>query len=179
MVPKEVTIPAATQLDVMLSAEVSTDSAKVEDKVVATVINPVMAEGAVAIPKDSIVSGLVLLVKKAGAVKGPPRLEWQFESVTAYGQKYGIVAPRLAYEGESPTGEAAKKVGTGAAGGALLGILLGGTKGAISGAAAGAAGGVTTQMTSERKKVVLPAGGTFAFKLGAPLKVTAMVPAAQ
>ena len=177
MVLKEITLDAATVIEVQLSQEVSTESAKPEDKIIARVLKPVVGGGVEAIPKDAPVTGVVMLVDKAGAIRGRPRLEWQFESVDAHGQRYNIVAPRLFYEGESPTGAAAAKVGTSAAGGALVGILLGGKKGAISGAAAGAAGGVTTVMASARKAAVLPAGGTFAFKLTAPLKLNVPVPA--
>jgi hypothetical protein len=174
---RNVTVEAGTVLDVQLSQEVSTDSAKPEDKIVARVITPVMAEGVEAIAKDAPVSGSVMLVDKAGAIRGRPRLEWQFETIVVANQKYNIVVPRLFYEGESPLPGATAKVGTGAAGGALVGILLGGKKGALSGAAAGAAGGVTTAMTSPRKVAVLPAGGTFSFRLNAPLKLTVPVPA--
>jgi hypothetical protein len=174
---KEVTVEAATIIEVQLAQEVSTESAKPEDKIIAHVTKPIVAQGVEAIPKGTPVTGSVMLVDKAGAIKGKPRLEWQFESLVVANQRYGIVAPRLFYEGESPTGAAAGKVGTGAAGGALVGILLGGTKGAISGAAAGAAGGVTTVMTGPRKAAVLPAGGTFAFRLNAALKLMAPVPA--
>jgi hypothetical protein len=160
----------------MLTAEVSTESAKPEDKIAAMVTKPVMAEGVAAIPKDAPVRGTVTLVDKAGAIKGKPRLEWQFESIVVANQVYNIVAPRLFYEGESPLPGTAAKVGTGAAGGALVGILLGGKKGLIGGAAAGAAGGVTTAMTSPRKAAVLPAGGTFSFRLNAPVKLMVPVP---
>jgi hypothetical protein len=177
MVLKEVTLEAATVIEVQLAEQISTESAKPEDRFVARVLKPVVGGGVEAIPKDAPVFGVVALVDKAGAIRGRPRIEWQFESVEAYGQRYNIVAPRLFYEGESPTGAATAKVGTSAAGGALVGILLGGKKGAISGAAAGAAGGVTTVMASPRKAAVLPAGGTFAFKLNAPLKLNVPVPA--
>jgi hypothetical protein len=177
MVLREVTLEAGTVIEVQLSQEVSTESAKPEDKIVARVLKPVVGGGVEAIPKDAPVFGVVALVDKAGAIRGRPRIEWQFESLEAYAQRYNIVAPRLFYEGESPTGGAVTKVGTSAAGGALVGILLGGKKGAISGAAAGAAGGVTTVIASPRKAAVLPAGGTFAFKLNAPLKLNVPVPA--
>jgi hypothetical protein len=173
---KEVTLEAATVIEVQLAEQISTETAKPEDRFVARVLKPVVGGGVEAIPKDAPVFGVVALVDKAGAIRGRPRIEWQFESVEAHGQKYNIVAPRLFYEGESPTGAATAKVGTSAAGGALVGILLGGKKGAISGAAAGAAGGVTTVMASPRKAAVLPAGGTFAFRLNAPLKLNVPVP---
>ena len=110
MVLKEVTIEAATVIEVQLAAEVSTDSAKPEDKMIARVLKPIVADGVEAIPKDTPVTGTVMLVDKAGAIRGRPRIEWQFESMVVANQRYNIVAPRLFYEGESPTGAAAGKV---------------------------------------------------------------------
>ena len=81
MILKDVTVEAATVLEVQLEAEGTTESAKPEDKIIARLIKPVIAEGVEVMPKDTPVTGTVMLVDKAGAIRGRPRIEWQFESL--------------------------------------------------------------------------------------------------
>jgi hypothetical protein len=74
-------------------------------------------------------------------------------------------------EGESPSGESARKIGGAAAGGAIIGAILGGGKGAVLGGAAGAAGGTAATMAGGRNPASLAAGTVITVRLTDPVSV--------
>ena len=166
---EEVALPATSVMGLQVDTPLSSERARVEDRVEARVTRDVLAEGRVAIPAGSRVIGSVTLVERGGKVKQPARLGVRFHTlVLADGREIPLRTEPVYREGESPTGESARKIGGAAIGGAILGAIIGGGKGAVIGGAAGAAGGSAAVMAGDRNAATLAPGTVVTVRLSAP-----------
>jgi type IV secretory pathway VirB10-like protein len=166
----EVVVPASSVIGLQVETSLSTERARVEDRVDARVTRDVSAEGRVAIPSGSRVIGSVILVERGGKIKERARLGVRFHTlVFADGTELPIRTEAIYREGESPSGDSARKIGGAAVGGAILGAILGGGKGAVLGGAAGAAGGTAASMAGDRNAASLPAGTIVTVRLSEPV----------
>jgi hypothetical protein len=169
----DITVPPDSVLGLQIERTVSSELARVEDKVDARVTRDVRVDGRVAIPAGSTVRGSVTEVDRGGRMKGKARLAVRFHTVVlADGTQLGLKTDAVVREGQSPNGETAAKVGGAAIGGAILGAILGGSKGAAVGGAVGAAGGTAAAMSNERNAATLTAGSTVTVRMQAPVTVT-------
>jgi hypothetical protein len=168
----EVVVPASSVIGLQLDSSLSSERAQIEDRVDARVTRDVTAGGRVAIPAGSRVIGAVTLVERGGKIKERARLGVRFHTVVfADGTELPIKTEPVFREGESPSGESARKIGGAAAGGAILGAILGGGKGAVLGGAAGAAGGTAATMAGGRNAASLSAGTVITVRLTDPVSV--------
>jgi type IV secretory pathway VirB10-like protein len=169
----EVTVPSDSVVGLQFDTSLSSESARIEDRVVAHVTRDVRADGRVAIPAGSKVIGAVSLVDRGGRVKEQARLGVRFHTIIlADGTELPLQTETIYREGESPTNASAAKVGGGAIGGAILGAILGGGKGAAIGGAIGAAGGSAAVMAGGRKAAQIAAGSPVTVKVLSPVTVT-------
>jgi hypothetical protein len=168
----EVVIPAAAVIGLQVETPLSSERNQVEDRVDARVTRDVLAEGRLAIPAGSRVIGTVTMVDRGGKMKERARLGVRFHTVVlAGGMHVPLRTEAIMREGDSPSGESARKIGGAAAGGAILGAILGGGKGAAIGGAAGAGAGTAVVMTGDRNAATLPAGTTVTARLSAPVVI--------
>jgi type IV secretory pathway VirB10-like protein len=169
----EVTVPSDSVIGLQFDTSLSSESARMEDRVVAHVTRDVRADGRIAIPAGSKVIGAVSLVDRGGRVKEQARLGVRFHTIIlADGTELPLQTETIYREGESPTNASAAKVGGGAIGGAILGAILGGGKGAAIGGAIGAAGGSAAVMAGGRKPAQISAGSPVTVKVLSPVTVT-------
>ena len=169
----EVTVPSDAVLGLQIERTVSSELARVEDKVEARVTRDVRVENRVAIPAGSTVRGSVTEVDKGGRIKGRARLAIRFHTIVlADGSQLALKTEPVVREGQSTGGESAAKVGGAAIGGAILGAILGGGKGAAIGGAVGAGAGTAAAMTNDRNPATLSAGTTVTVRMQAPVTVT-------
>jgi len=169
----DVTVPSDAVLGLQIERTVSSELARVEDKVDARVTRDVRVSDRIAIPAGSTVRGSVTEVDRGGRVKGKARLAIRFHTIVlADGTQLALKTDPVVREGQSPGGESAAKVGGAAIGGAILGAILGGGKGAAIGAGVGAAGGTAAAMTNDRSPATLAAGTTVTVRMQAPVTVT-------
>ena len=169
----EVTVPSDAVLGLQIERTVSSELARVEDKVDARVTRDVRVENRVAIPAGSTVRGSVTEVDKGGRIKGKARLAIRFHTIVlADGSQLALKTDPVVREGQSPGGESAAKVGGAAIGGAILGAILGGNKGAAIGGAVGAGAGTAAAMSNDRNPATLAAGTTVTVRMQAPVTVT-------
>ena len=165
----EVVIPASSVIGLEIETTVSSERARLEDRVEARVTRDVFADGRLALPAGSRVIGAVSLVERGGKVKERARLGIRFHTVVlASGRQVSLRTEPIYREGESPSGDSSRKIGDAAIGGAVLGAILGGGKGAIAGGAAGAAGGTAVVMAGDRHPAVLSSGSIVTVKLAGP-----------
>ena len=168
----EVTVPASSVVGLRVDTSISSETARVEDRIEARVMRDVMSDGRVAIPAGTRVLGDVVLVDRGGKIKDKARLGVRFHTlVLGSGLQVPFRTDAIYREGTSPGGESARKIGGAAVGGAILGAIIGGGKGAAIGGAAGAAGGSAVVMAGDRNAATLPAGSTVTVKLSAPVAV--------
>jgi hypothetical protein len=153
-------------IGIRLDAPVSTRTARVEDRISATVSRDVTVAGRTAIPAGVRLEGTVVSVERGGKFKTRPRLGLQFDRlILADGTRVSLKTDTIYREGDSPTADATARVGTGAVAGAILGAMIGGKKGAAIGTAAGAAGGVATVMRGDQGEASLAAGAPLTVRL--------------
>lgn len=168
----QVIVPASSVIGLHVESSLSSERARVEDRVEARVTRDVSVAGRVAIPAGSRVLGSVVAVERGGKIKERARLGVRFHTlVFADGTEIPIRTDAIYREGESPGSESAKKIGGGAVGGAILGAILGGGKGAAIGAAAGAGGGTAVVMAGDRNAANLAAGTIVTVRLTEPVTV--------
>ena len=169
---EDLVIPAAAVVGLQIQTPVSSERARIEDRVEARVLRDVTVEGRTAVAAGAKAIGAVTLVDRGGKLKERAQLGVRFHTlVLADGTSLPIQTETVLREGESPTGESARKIGGAAAGGAILGAILGGKKGAIVGGATGAAGGTAVVVAGERNPATLPVGAVITVRLSAPLAV--------
>jgi hypothetical protein len=169
----DLVIPTDAVLGLQIDRTITSELARVEDKVSARVVRDVRVGDRVAIPAGSLVSGSVTEVDRGGKMKGKARLAVRFHTVTlADGAVLAIRTDAVVREGQSPAGETAAKVGGAAVGGAILGAILGGGRGAAIGAGIGAGAGTAAAMTNDRNAATLPAGTSVTVRVEQPVTVT-------
>ena len=170
---EEVILPAASVIGLQLETHLSSERARVEDRVNARVTRDVLAAGRVAIPAGARVLGAVTIVDKGGKVKGAARLGIRFHTlILSDGTEVPLQTEAIYREGESPSANSAKKIGVAAVGGAILGGILGGSKGAMIGGTTGAAGGTASVMAGDRNAVTVAPGTIVTAKLSSPATIT-------
>lgn len=169
----ELVVPADAVLGLQIERTISSEFARVEDRVEARVTRDVRVGSRVAIPAGSVVQGSVTEVDTGGKVKERARLGVRFHTVVlADNTRVPLRTEPIVREGTSPAGESAAKIGGAAAGGAILGAILGGSRGAAIGGAIGAAGGTAATMAGDRNPAVLAQGSTVTVRILQPVTMT-------
>jgi len=169
---EEVVLPAASVMGLEVETTLSSEHARIEDRVDARVTRDVMADGRVAIPAGSRVIGSVTVVERGGKIKQPARLGVRFHTlVLADGREISLGTEPIYREGESPAADSARKIGGAAIGGAILGAIIGGGKGAVIGGATGAAGGSAVVMAGDRNAATLTPGTVVNVRLATPATI--------
>ena len=170
---EEVTVKSDSVIGIRLDSAISSETARVEDRVTARVSRDVTVNERVAIPAGARLEGNVTLVERGGKFKERARLGIRFTTlVLADGTtRLPIETETIFREGDSPATEATSKIGAGAVVGAILGGIVGGKKGAAIGSATGAGGGTAAVMAGGRNAATLPAGTPLTVRLTSPVTV--------
>jgi hypothetical protein len=168
----EVTIERHSVIGIRLDVEISTRTARVEDRVSATVSREVTVHGRVAIPDGARLEGTVTAVDRGGRFRDRPRLGLRFDTIILTdGTRLSIRTDTIYREGDSPSADATARVGAGAVAGTILGAVLGGKKGAAIGGMAGAAGGAATVLSGDGNETSLREGAPLTVRLTEDLTV--------
>jgi hypothetical protein len=171
--PRVLTVPAGTPLQLSLTGELSTKTAKVGDTIRARVANDVLVDGRVAIAAGTTVAGQVTdVISGSQKIGGVPTLGLRFDRLELPGGKDVPIAGEVAQKGKSDTARDSAKIVGGAAAGALLGhAVKSNSKGTIiGGLLGGAVGAVAAQKTGT--DVQLSEGTALSIALSAPVEVT-------
>lgn len=170
---EEVTVEEGSVIGIRIDQALSSETARVEDRVTARITRDVVVDGRTALPAGTRLEGVVTLVEPGGKLRARARLGLRFDSlIMANSLRVPIKTETILREGESPTGEAGSKIGASAVAGAILGAVIGGKRGAVIGSTAGAAGGTAVVMAGDRNAVVLTNGTPLTLRLTAPVTVT-------
>jgi hypothetical protein len=170
---EELVVSADSVIGLQTDNRITSETARVEDRVEARVTRDVKVGDRVAIPAGARALGTVTQVERGGKFKERARLGVRFHTlVLADGTRIPISTETIYRDGDSPANSSAAKIGGGAVGGAILGAILGGAKGAAIGASAGAGGGAATVMAGDRSAVVLAPGTPMTVRILSPVTVT-------
>ena len=169
----EYVVSADSVIGLQTENRVSSETARVEDRVEARVTRDVRVGDHVAIPAGSRAIGSVMQVERGGKFKEKARLGIRFHTlVLADGTRIPISTETIYREGEGPGASTSQKVGGAAVGGAILGAILGGGKGMAIGAAAGAGAGSAAVAAGDRNNATLAAGTSMTVRILQPITVT-------
>jgi hypothetical protein len=160
---RELVLEEGTSIQVRLAHGLSSRTARREDRVDASVTEPVRAGGVLALPAGTEMRGVVRDVEPAERPSKAGRIEIEFDSVYLDRTRVDMRG-RVAEIRESD--ERAQKAGIGAVLGGVLGGLLGGKRGAIAGILIGGGGAVVATAGDD---VELPAGTVLTVRLQRPL----------
>jgi hypothetical protein len=169
--PQPIVVPRGTAIEVVLDQSLSSKTSSEGQTFSATVVDPVVVDGQVVIPKGAHTRGTVTSAKAAGRFKGASELGLALRHIEINGQRYEIAAstPELSRKGKGKRTGA--MVGGGAGGGALIGGLAGGGKGALIGGLVGAGAGTGGAAFTGNRDVELPAETGLRFRLVKPLEI--------
>jgi hypothetical protein len=160
-------LEAGTDIQVRLEQPVSSKTARLEDRVEATVAEAVRSGSRVVIPVGSRVRGVVQAAEPAERPSKAGRLDLRFDNVTIPGRpRMDIRTSLVSIKEDLDKGDTAKKAGMGALLGAVLGKVVGGTEGAIIGLVVGAGGAIAATKGDD---VELPEGTVLTLRLERPL----------
>ena len=180
VLPASVPMPAETVIverdaviGIRMITAVSSETASVEDRVVALVTRDVHVDGVTAIPAGASLEGTVTVAEPGGKFRDRARIGVQFTAVVLDDAvRIPIETEAIFRDGEAPTGEATSKIGASAVVGTILGAMIGGKKGAAIGGTAGAAGGTAAVMAGGRNAAVIAEGTALTVRLAEPLSMT-------
>jgi hypothetical protein len=170
---EELVVSADSVIGLIADTPVSSERARIEDRVEAHVTRDVRVGDTVVIPAGSRALGTVVQVERGGKFKQTARLGIRFNTlVLADGTRLPITTQPFYRDGSAPGNDSAAKVGGLSVGGAILGAILGGGKGAAIGAATGAAAGAGAVMAGDRSAATIAPGDPFTVKITSPVTVT-------
>lgn len=166
-----VTIPSGALVRVRINQTLDSGRTQPGTKFDGVVVNDVVADGAVAIPRGAVVHGTVLDAKKSGVLVGRGELSLQLTDVALGGKIYPIASDVWAHHGGDKTAETVNKTVIGGGLGALLGAAAGGGQGAAIGAGVGGVLGLGSSAASGNGQVYVPSEGLLTFHISQPTTV--------
>ncbi len=168
---REVTVPAGTILRATLDDPLASDTSRVEDRVEATLSEPLRVDDREIVKAGSTLAGTVTDARRSAKVKGRAQLAFRFDTLTPAddSERLAIQTRPIVLEASGSESKDAKTIGIPAAAGAVIGGILGGGKGAAAGAAIGGGAGSAVVLTTRGDEVRLAAGTPVALRLERPL----------
>jgi type IV secretion system protein VirB10 len=171
-------IPKGSHALLKFVNSVTTRTAREGDYVYLKTATPIVADGAIVVPVDSYVTGVVTHSKRSGRVTGRAELSIRIETLTLPSGKVVKTTPTMASvdaegtdqkvvgkeneikQGASKGADAEKIATTGGVGAAIGGLADRSWKGAGIGAGAGAGVGLATVLLTRGREVELHQGST-------------------
>jgi hypothetical protein len=170
---RDVTLPAGTQLPVVMDTSVASNTSHVEQPVRAHLSRDVRLDDHVVLPAGSDLYGTVTAVRRPGKVKGRSYIAVRLTTLVPQGSndRYRIDTGRISRTGRATKKKDAMKIGIPAAGGAAVGALVGGKKGALIGAGAAGGAGTAVVLSTRGEDVGIGRGTPLAVRLESPVTV--------
>jgi len=166
-----VTIPSGSMLRVRINQGLDSKHTQPGTAFEAVVLNDVVADGYVAIPRGASVQGTVVDAERAGALKGRGELALQLNGVTLAGWNYPLTSGVWSNVGGDKTARTVNSaLGLGVVG-AIIGGVAGGGAGAAVGAGVGGAAGVGASAASGGGQAYIPSEAILIFHLTQPAAV--------
>jgi hypothetical protein len=170
---EELVVSSDSVMGLRTDTAVTSERARLEDKVEAHVVRDVRVGGTIAIPAGTRALGTVVTVERGGKFKERARLGIRFHTlVLADGTRLPVSTETIYRFGNAPSNASAARIGGGAVIGAIVGGIVGGGKGAAIGATAGAGAGTASVMAGDPNPAVFPAGAELTARILSPVTVT-------
>jgi len=162
---ERVSIPAGTQLSLVLETALSSATSHPGDRVEARVERATSEDGRVLLPGGTVLKGRVLDARPSGRVSGKARVIVAFDQIVVRGRAQRLDTTEIeAVAGDSHERDAAI-IGGGTAAGAIIGGIAKGGKGAGKGALIGAIAGTGAVLATKGKEIELPSGSRWTVRV--------------
>jgi hypothetical protein len=164
------TLASGTNVVIRMIDAVDSQTNRVGQTFRATLDQPIMLDGNVAIPRGA--DAVVKLVdsQESGKLTGKADLKLSLQSIGFNGRMVDVNSQTVTEESSSRGARTAKVAGGTAALGAIIGGIAGGGKGAAIGAGAGAAAGAGAEVVTSGQKVHIPSETRLTFVLDNPVR---------
>lgn len=162
---QSVIVPSGAMLRVRISQGLDSDHSEPGTTFEGVVLNDVVADDEVAIPRGASVRGTVVDAQTSGALKGRGELSLQLTHVIVGGKTYPIVSDHWYRSGSDKTAQTVRSTVALGAVGALVGAIAGGGAGAAIGAGVGGAAGLGASAASGRSQASIPPEAILTFHL--------------
>jgi hypothetical protein len=163
--PAYLTIQTGTRISVRIIDGVDSTKNHVGDRFQASLEEPLIINGNVAVDKGADVYGRLAESKESGTFTGRSQLRLELTEIVANGQTVPVVTGEYELAGKSRGASTAKRTVGGAAVGSIIGALAGGGKGAAIGAGAGAGVGAASEVITKGDQVKVPSETLLDFTL--------------
>lgn len=187
---KQLTVPAGTEVPLVLKSAIDTKNTRVGDGVYCQTSFPVVVDNVIVIPAGAYVKGEVVRSQRAGRVKGRAQVQLKFNTII-FPNGYTVDMPGTIHhdsgsanagvdnegviKADSQKGKDAKTIGEGAGIGAAGGSIITGSRaGALGGAGAGGLAGLATVLLTRGQDVRIEPGTSLKMLLQLPLTVDVM-----
>lgn len=163
-----IVVPENTTIRVALIDSIATDRNQSGDTFEASLAEPVMVGGKVAVDKGVRVRGRITSIEDSGRVKGRAHIAMVLTEIEGSGGSVAIATSSFSAEAQPDRKRDATMAAIGAGAGAVVGGLIGGKKGAVIG---GAGGGTGAVLATKGKELRYPSETRLSFKLREPLTI--------
>jgi hypothetical protein len=166
------TLPAGQPIMVRMIDGVDSSKNHVGDIFHASLETDLNVNGVLVARRGSDVYGRLASADEGGKFSGKSELQLELTRLVIDGKDYPLLSSDYNLQGKGRGGDTAKKVGGGAALGAIIGGIAAGGKGAAIGAAAGGGAGAGVQILTKGQQVKVPSETLLEFRLQQPTTVT-------
>lgn len=168
-VVKTVTLPAGTVIPIRITNTLDSATAQQGTAFQGALATNLEADGMLAIPAGSSVTGQIVVAKDATHFSGNSELSLELTSIQAPGRRIAVATDTYTKLGKGRGKNTAIKSGGGAVLGALIGALAGGGKGAAIGAIAGGGAGAGVNAITRGQQVKIDSESLINFRLQSPI----------
>lgn len=169
--PYDLTVRAGTELAVRVNERIDVKHAVPGEHFTGEIVEPVMSNGAVLIPRGTPVQGRVDEAHRRGHFKGRSVLELRLVSMTLNGYQYGLDTHDTVRTKKGKGKRTAGFIGGLTGAGMLIGGIASGGVGLAIGGASGAGAGTLLAGTTGNRDIVIPAESVVHFRLADQLVV--------
>lgn len=167
------TIPQGTAFTVTFASPLGSDTSRVEEDVTATLTAAIVVNGTRVVPAGAVLRGRIVEVVPAKMAGGRGRVTIRFNTLTLDSRISQLDGPTTTLVAQVFTGEDKRKVGVGAAAGAVIGGIWKKTKKAVGiGAAAGAGGTAAAVGATNELRIARGARVRLQFTQAVPVPTT-------
>jgi hypothetical protein len=165
MKPAYLTIPAGTLISVRTIDTIDSTDSLVGDRFLASLEEPLILDGHLAVARDAPVYGRLTQSKESGTFTGRSKLRLELTGIVVDGKMVPVVTGEYKVTGKSRGASTAKRTAGGAALGAIFGAAADGGRGAAIGAGVGATAGAASEIITEGDQVKVPSETLLDFTL--------------
>jgi hypothetical protein len=160
-----VIVPAGTMLRVRITQAMDSRHTQPGAPFDGVVLNDVLANGMVAIPRGAPVQGHVSDTQPGGDLRGRGGIALELNQVILEGHPYALATESWSHQGYDKTGQTVGTTAGMGAVGATIGAIAGGGPGALLGAGIGAIAGLGVSSASHQGEANVPSEAIVSFRL--------------